>query len=204
MLKDIFGFAEHLEKGTYGLGYNLTLTRNRDNAVLNKDNAINNSIIKINIIDCSVPYYTPSLGQTKLLIDHIVKKMPTQLRYIERSVFVLKEVDTQKLWKFELGTQKGINDPIWTIVGFQQCDRQHDQNLNNDFLSRAPVTSAQCIIGTKNFPDSAILLNYIDDEYSQGQVQIKEAFRALTQDGILQPSISDHDFGSYNEGNFLG
>ena len=36
MLKDIFGFAEHREKATYGLGYKLTLTRNTDNAVLKK------------------------------------------------------------------------------------------------------------------------------------------------------------------------
>ena len=34
--KDVFGFAEYQEKGTYGLGYKLTLTRNTDNAVLNK------------------------------------------------------------------------------------------------------------------------------------------------------------------------
>ena len=32
-LKDIFGFAEHQGKATYGLGYKLTLTRNSDNAV---------------------------------------------------------------------------------------------------------------------------------------------------------------------------
>ena len=35
-LKDFFGYAEHQEKGTYGLGYKLTLTRNTDNAVLKK------------------------------------------------------------------------------------------------------------------------------------------------------------------------
>ena len=29
-LKDVFGFAEYQEKGTYGLGYKLTLTRNSD------------------------------------------------------------------------------------------------------------------------------------------------------------------------------
>ena len=51
MLKDIFGFAEHQQKGTYGLGHKLTLTRNSDNAVLNKGNAINNAKIKINSID---------------------------------------------------------------------------------------------------------------------------------------------------------
>ena len=42
MLKDIFGFAEHQEKGTFGVGYKLTLTTNTDNAVLNKGGAINN------------------------------------------------------------------------------------------------------------------------------------------------------------------
>ena len=36
MLKDVFGFAEHLQKATYGLGYRLTLTRNKDDAVIEK------------------------------------------------------------------------------------------------------------------------------------------------------------------------
>ena len=58
-LKDIFGFAEYQDKGTYGLGYKLTLTRNTDNAVLNKDNAINLGRIKINGIEWYVPHYTP-------------------------------------------------------------------------------------------------------------------------------------------------
>ena len=46
-LKGIFGFAENQEKATYYLGYKVTLTRNTDNAVLNKDNGINNVKIKI-------------------------------------------------------------------------------------------------------------------------------------------------------------
>ena len=41
--KDVFGFAEYQETGTFGLSYRLTLTRNTDNAVLNKDNATNNA-----------------------------------------------------------------------------------------------------------------------------------------------------------------
>ena len=36
MLKDVFGFAEHQEKATFGLGYKLTLTRNKDEAVIDK------------------------------------------------------------------------------------------------------------------------------------------------------------------------
>ena len=55
-LKDIFGFVDHQEKATYGLGYKLTLTRNTDNAVLNKDNTVVNGRVKINSLDWYVPH----------------------------------------------------------------------------------------------------------------------------------------------------
>ena len=108
------------------------------------------------------------------------------------------------MWTFEIGTQKGINALIWSIVVFQQSDRQHDQNLNNDTFYRPPVTNAHCIIGTEKYPDSAILLNYNDDFYSQGYAQIKEAFRVLSKDDILKPYISHSDFRSTNDGNNIG
>ena len=47
-LKDIFGFAAHQEKGTFGLGCKLILTRSSDNAVLNKDIATAIGKIKVN------------------------------------------------------------------------------------------------------------------------------------------------------------
>ena len=47
-LEDIFGFAEDQEKATFGHGYKVAFTRNTDDAVLNKDNAINNAKIEIN------------------------------------------------------------------------------------------------------------------------------------------------------------
>ena len=132
-----------------------------------------------------------------------MNKTPTQIQYPERSVF-LKEVNTQIFWTFELGTQEGINIPTWIFVGFQQNDRQHDQNLNNDTFVRLPVISAQVVIGTERYPDSSILINYEDDDYSQGYGQIKEAFKAWTKDNILQPYLSDHDFKSSNDGNDIG
>ena len=86
----------------------------------------------------------------------------------------------------------------------RQSDRQPDKNLNNDTFYRPPVISAQCTIGTEKLLDSAILLNYNDDDYSQEYSQIKEAFRALTKDDILKPNITDHDFRSSNNGNIIG
>ena len=202
-LKDVFGFAEYQEKGTYGLGYKLTLTRNTDNAVLNKANAINNGKIKINAIEWYVPHYTPSVQQQSILSKQILNKTPTQIQYPERSVF-MKEVNTQNVWTFELGTQEGINIPMYIFVAFQQNDRQHDQNLNNDTFVRLPVISAQVVIGTERYPDSVILLNYDNDDYSQGYGLIKEAFKALTKDDILQPYISENDFRSSNNNNDIG
>ena len=179
------------------------MTRNNDNVVLNKGNAINIGKIKINGIELYVAHYTPSIQQQTILSKQIIINTPTEIIYPERSVF-MKEVNTQNYWIFEFGEQEGINIPTWIFVGFQQNDRQHDQNLNNDTLVRLPVISAQVVIGPERYPDSGISLNYDDDDYSQGYGQIKEAFKALTKDNILQPYISDHDFKSSNDGNDIG
>ena len=129
--------------------------------------------------------------------------MATEFQYPERSVF-MKEINTQNFWTFELGTQEGINVPIWIYVVFQQNDRQDDQNLNNDTFVRLPLISAQVVLGTERYPDSGILLNQNDDDYIQGYGQIKEAFRALTKNNMLQPYIPEDDFRSSNDGNDVG
>ena len=89
-----------------------------------------------------------------------------------------------------------MNGPVWIIIPFQQRNRQDSQILNKDTFRRLPVTSAQCIIGTEKYPDASTLLNYFDDVCSLGYHQIKEVFRFLTTDDILQPYISDDDFRS--------
>ena len=197
MLKDVFGFAEHQEKATYGLGSKLTLTRNKDDAVIDKAGGIADARIRIDHIHWYVPHYLPSIQQQSTLSKQILSKTPTELRYVERSVF-MKEVNNQNLWNFEMGSHENMNVPIGIIIGVQQRDRQDSQNLNNDTFCRLPVVSAQCIIETEKYPDAGIILNYEDDEYSQGYHQIKEAFKALTKDEILQPYISDDNFRTSN------
>ena len=93
-LRDIFGFAEYQQVGTHGLGYKLTLTRNTDNAVLNKNNAVINGKIKINALEWYIPHYTPSLDEYTKLMIQIKIKTPTNLHYPERCVFT-REVNTQ-------------------------------------------------------------------------------------------------------------
>ena len=116
----------------------------------------------------------------------------------------MKEVNTQSLWTFELGTHEGLSIPIWIIVAIQQRDRQDSQNLNNDTFYTSPVNGAQCHFTTKKYPDSATLLSYDDDNYSQAYGENKKAFKALTKDDILQLYISHSDFRSSNNGNDVG
>ena len=66
MLGDMFEFAEFQGKATDGFRYNLTLTRNSDNSVLNKANATNDAKIKFFSNEWFVPHYTPSIPQQVL------------------------------------------------------------------------------------------------------------------------------------------
>ena len=187
------------------MGYKLTLTKNIENAVLNKKNAINNAKIKINAFEWRiVPHFIYSVLQQAILSKQFPTKVPTELQYVETSVF-MKEIRTQSLWISELGIQEGINIPIWIIIEFQQSERQDSQNSNSqnsniDTFYSPPVISAQCIFSTEKNPDSAFSSNYFDEDYSQGYGRIKEAFRALTKDDILKPYISEKDFRSTNNG----
>ena len=103
MLKDIFGFAHHQEKASFGLGYKLTLTRNKDEAVIDKVAGNAEARIKIDHIHWYVPHYIPFMSQQAIMSKQILNKTPTELRYVERSVF-MKEVNNQNVWNFELGS----------------------------------------------------------------------------------------------------
>ena len=80
MLKDVFGFAECQEKATYGLGYKLTLTRNKDDSVIDKAAASAVARTKIDHIHWYVPYYTPSIHQQSRFTNQNLNETPTKLR----------------------------------------------------------------------------------------------------------------------------
>ena len=67
LLKDVFGFAEHHEKSFYGLGFKLTLTRNKVDALIDKAAGSADARIKIAQIHWYIPHYTPSIQQQSIL-----------------------------------------------------------------------------------------------------------------------------------------
>ena len=203
-LADIFGFAEHHDNCTYGLGYKLTLQRNSDNHVLSHPAQANDAAnlalagrVIIDDISWYVPHYTPSISNRKLLLSNINSKTPTELTYIKRSSF-MKDVTTENNWTFELGVGDGLDVPIYVIVGFMQRDQFNQQHQNNDTFYRPSVVNAQCIIGSEKFPDAGINCNYAIDKFSQAYGEIVSCFRHLAKDNILQPYITQKDFITSN------
>ena len=103
--KYILGFVENQEKATLGLGNKLVLTKNDDNAVLKKADATIVGEIKINSFEWCVPHYIGSISQQAIFSKQILSKIPAELQYVERSVF-MKEVKTQIFWTFKSGLKK--------------------------------------------------------------------------------------------------
>ena len=97
-----------------------------------------------------------------------------------------------------MGSQESMNVTIWIIIVFQERALQGLQILIIDSFCRMHGASAQCLFGAENYLDAGILLNYDDNDYSQRYRQIKEAFRALWKDDILQPYISNDNYRSSN------
>ena len=61
-------------KVTYGLGYKLTLTRGKDDAVIDKVAGIADARIKIDHIRWYVGHYTPSIQQQGVLSKQLLYK----------------------------------------------------------------------------------------------------------------------------------
>ena len=71
-------------KSHYDLGFGLTLTKNKDNDVLQKAVALAEARIKGDHIHWYVIHYTPSIQQQGFLSKQSSSKTPTELRYTER------------------------------------------------------------------------------------------------------------------------
>ena len=91
-----------------------------------------------------------------------------------KDLIFMKEVNNQKLWNFELGSQESMNVLLWRTVGVQQRGRQNSQDLNNGTICRLPATSAQCILGTEINPDAATKKNRMTVIILKAMVKLKK------------------------------
>ena len=105
------------KKITYGLGYTLTLKRNINNDPIIRTAAVDAANVIVKDISWYIPHYIPSIENQQLVLNQKLNKDPTELNYIERTVF-RKDVNTNNNWTFELGNSS-IESPTFVSVGFQ-------------------------------------------------------------------------------------
>ena len=190
-LTDIFGFADQ-EKITYGLGYTLTLKRNKNNDPIIRDNGVDAAKIVRKDISWYIPHYTPSMESQQLVMDQILDKDPTEIFYTERTVF-RKDVNTNNNWTFELGNS-GESTPSFIIVGFQARNKIDSQTHNNATFHRLPVSNAVCKIGSEKYPDDGIECDYDRDKYDQAYSEIENFYLLKSETNLLNPFIDLHKF----------
>ena len=161
-IKDASGFSEHQEKYTYGLGFKLTPKRNIDIDAFNRAAATANAKKIEKCINWFVLLYDPTSTQQGFLSYHIVSIAPTELHYLEGSVF-RKELKAQNDWKFELDVLNEIDVSFYVSAGLQERALRDHQEHNNIICVRLTVSCAQCNIRTENYSDAGISLNYVDE-----------------------------------------
>ena len=100
------------------MGCSLTLKRNNNNDPIIRDNGIDAAKTDIKDIDIVwyIPHYVPSMENQQLVLNQILDKDPTELFFIERTVF-RKDVNTNNNWTFELGNSRE-STPSYVVVGF--------------------------------------------------------------------------------------
>ena len=86
-LKNVFGFSEHQENATYGLGHKLTLKKNTDNVAIIRSAATADAKLFVKYINQFVPRYVPNTTQERILAEQIVCRAPIQLTTLKNLFF---------------------------------------------------------------------------------------------------------------------
>ena len=113
-----------------------------------------------------MPHYTPKTTQQRISSKRFISRDPTELHYLERSVF-RKDINAKTDWIFRFGLTNEIVIPIDVVVGFQERFWRNNQQHKNYLFVRLPGPCAQCCIRAESYPDAGIKINFADDKYSQ-------------------------------------
>ena len=122
------------------------------------------------------------------------------MSYTER-IFFRKDVNTNSIWTFELGSaggnaggSSGIESPTFVIVGFQARNKIDSQVLDNAVFDRLPISNAVCKIGSEKYPDDGIECDYVRDKYDQAYSEIENFYHLHSETSLLNPFIDLNKF----------
>ena len=84
--RDVFGFAEHQENGTYGIGCKSMLKRNDD--VLNRAAPTEEGKTTMTDISWFVRQYISNVIPEEILTEHNISRVPIEKAYIFKDLFL--------------------------------------------------------------------------------------------------------------------
>ena len=105
-----------------------------------------------------VAYYTPSRPRKSMLSRHNTSKAPTEVHFIEKSVF-MQGKKFQKNGSFKLGVEKEGSVSVFIEGGLQLTDRIKSQKLPIYIFLRPLVITAKCLIGTEKHSEVGLRSN---------------------------------------------
>ena len=138
-LTDLIEFADHGTK-TYGLGYSLTLKRNKDNDPIIRFNAVDAAKIDVKDNAWYISQYTLSMEIQHIVPEQRLDENPNELYYIERTVH-RKDVNTDIKWTFEIGNSVE-STPTFVIVGLEARYKIDSQTHNNSTFDTMSLSNA--------------------------------------------------------------
>ena len=125
-----------------------------------------------------------------------MNKDPTDLNYIERTVF-RKDVNTNNNWTLKLGNSGGEAahlTPTFLIVGFLARNKIDSQTHNIATFDRLPISNAVCKIGSEKYSDDGIECDYDRDKYDQAYSEIENFYTLHSETNLLNPFFDLHEF----------
>ena len=199
-MSDLFGFVNDLEKIIYGLRFKLLLKRNNNDRALYRVNAnpgavANDGNIEIKDISWCVPSIDPSNDNRIIVQKGLSKKNIVDFSYDERKTFY-KNVPNATNFLFDLGMEKGMERPQYTIVGFGN-NNVNEQTHDASTFDVMNVTECYYKIGSEFYPEDRMNINYGTNNYNEAFKEIvsfNQDYNGLPHN--IKPYINHRTFKS--------
>ena len=172
-LKHIFGFCEDYDKIVYGLKHNLTLTRNNDNDAIYRNNndtagaAMVDGRVALTKISWFMPHVTPA-DKYKMELYKIIErkeKIPVGYRMLQCDSALIAEHSTDFSWRLSVKSSPEV--PRYIIVGFQNANKNNDQQQNPSIFDHVRVDNIYAMLNSTRYPTADYNIDFDENKFSR-------------------------------------
>ena len=192
-LKHIFGFCEDYNKILYGMKQTLTLTRNDNNDVISRANAVDNGKIKLDKISWYMPHVLPA-DKDKMELYKIIEKkekLPVGYRMIQCDAASVPK--TSFTWRLTVKSSPEV--PRFIIVGFQ-TNKLDSQRQNPAVFNNVDVKNIYATLNSTRYPEVDSQISFPRQLFSRayGDAALFRSKFFNMDELVSNPNISPSDY----------